>query len=121
MKVYGIGRLTRDAELSRNVAALAIVTFTLAWNTGKENSHFVRCVALGKTGEAIANYTKKGDRIFINNGELQEVRFTNDKGEEVRYHEVLINSFQFIEPKDDDPQVEAVEKVVEVTDDDLPF
>lgn len=120
MKVLGIGRLVKDAELRRNTEGLAIVTFTIAWNVG-EKGHFVRCVALGKTGEAIVNYTKKGDRIFINNGELQQVAYTTDQGEEVRFHEILINSFQFVESKEETTPQKETEKVEEITKEDLPF
>lgn len=119
MKVFGIGRLVKEADIRRNKDNLAIVNFTLAWNIG-DKGYFVRCVALGKTGEAVVNYVRKGDRIYINNGELQEVRFTTESGEEKQYHEILINSFQFIENRTTTPQKETVKEEVE-EDTDLPF
>lgn len=119
MKVYGIGRLVRDSEQRVTTGGLEVANFTLAWNKG-ESAYFMRCVALGNTAKAINRYTKKGDRLFIS-GYLQIRNWEKDNGEKVKITEILVNEFEFIEPKDQETEQAETETAPTENEDDLPF
>lgn len=128
MKVYGIGRLVRDTEERATTSGLTVANFTIAWDGIKNTSHFIRCVALGKTAEAIIKYFKKGDRIFISNGELTTNEYVNHAGDKVKFVDILVNAFEFVEKKERTTETPEVADEVEnettytpESDEDLPF
>ena len=103
-KLIIIGRLTRDPELRFTPTNVAIASLEIANNrswTGqygerKETVCFYNCIAWGKTGQIIAQYFKKGQRILIE-GRLQ-TRAWLDKHDNKRIAtEIVIENFNFIE------------------------
>ena len=61
---------------------------------GEYETDFINFVALGKTGEIMANYIKKGDKFGIN-GRLQIRKWEKDNGEKQWFTEVVVNGFDF--------------------------
>ena len=70
-KVFLIGNLTRDPELSETPSGVAVCHFSIAVNRnyssgdGERQTDFFNCVAWRGLGETIARYTKKGKKVSI--------------------------------------------------------
>ena len=120
MKVYGLCRLTKDPEHTNGTTRLSI-----AWNNYSGEGHFFNAVAFRKTGELLYEKVRKGERILITDGVLANNNYTNNDGVMVYGNQIVINQFDFIEPKSQQaPKEEKKVEVIEVIDngsDLLPF
>ena len=94
-----LGRLTRDPEMKfAQGNGMAITRFSIAVNRKmkKGEADFINCVAFGKTGEAIAQYVTKGNRLLVN-GSIQTGSYENKEGIRVNTTDIIVNNFEFIE------------------------
>ncbi|WP_238594914.1 single-stranded DNA-binding protein, partial [Streptococcus suis] len=101
-----VGRLTRDVELRYTPSNQAVATFTLAVNrnfknqsTGEREADFINCVMWRQQAENLANWTKKGHLIGIT-GRIQTRSYDNQQGQRVFVTEVVAESFQVLEKRD---------------------
>ncbi|HFU4362859.1 TPA: single-stranded DNA-binding protein [Streptococcus suis] len=130
-----IGRLTRDVELRYTPNNVAVGAFTLAVNrnfknaAGGREADFVNCVIWNKQAENLANWTKKGHLIGIT-GRIQTRSYENQQGQRVYVTEVVAESFQILEKRDNSANYSSMEEQMppnfagqpmDITDDDLPF
>jgi single-strand DNA-binding protein len=97
----GVGRLTKDAELTYSRSGFAITNFTIAVNsynhsTKKDEPSFISCVMFGKRGERIAQYLKKGLKISVT-GELVQERWTDKNGQARQTYKVKVSGIYFVE------------------------
>ena len=126
------GHATKDVDLRVTPNGKNVGNGTIAVRRDFKNQHgeyetdFINFVALGKTGEIMANYIKKGDKFGIT-GRLQVRVWEKDNGDKQYISEVVVNGFDFPtkakkEDKQDQPvrEQEPVESF-DVNDDDLPF
>ncbi|KPH76089.1 single-stranded DNA-binding protein [Oceanobacillus caeni] len=99
-----VGRLTRDPDLRYTPTGVAVANFTLAVNRpfanqqGNREADFINCVAWRKPAENLANYMKKGSQIGID-GRIQTRTYEGQDGKTVYVTEVLAESIQFLESK----------------------
>lgn len=100
------GRLAKDPELKYTQGGTAVASFSLANNytTGKDQNRkdcvsFFNCVAWGKTGENIAQYFKKGNRILID-GKIQQRSWEDQNGGKRSTVEIVVEKFDFLDYKD---------------------
>lgn len=108
-RVVLVGRLTRDPELRHIQSGTAIANFSIANNRAyttssgekKEETSFFNCIAWGKLGELIVEYTRKGRRIGIE-GRLQQRSWEDQEGKKRSTVEVVVDNFQFLDSKGDD-------------------
>lgn len=100
-----IGRLTTN--LNENLReldkGLNTVQFSVAVETGKEETSFIRCVAFNNTAKLLAEHTSKGDRIAIG-GSLRQRKYTDATGVKREVVEVIVRDIQFVEPKSQDEE-----------------
>ncbi|HFI0508878.1 TPA: single-stranded DNA-binding protein [Streptococcus suis] len=131
-----VGRLTRDVELRYTPSNQAVATFTLAVNrnfknqsTGEREADFINCVMWRQQAENLANWTKKGHLIGIT-GRFQTRSYDNQQGQRVYVTEVVAESFQVLEKRDNSANQASMEdqmppnfsgQPMDITDDDLPF
>jgi len=103
-KVMLIGRLGQDPELKYTPAGAAVLTLSVATNTSwksqdgsqQEQTEWHRVVAWRKLAEIIAQYAKKGSRIYVE-GKLN-TRSWEDKDGVKRYTtEVAADQIQLLE------------------------
>ncbi len=101
-KAILIGRLTRDPELRYTQSGTSVCSFSIANNRTyvaggekKEQVSFFNCVAWAKTGEVIAEYCKKGQRIGIE-GRLQQRSWDDQEGKKRQVVEIVVDNFQFL-------------------------
>lgn len=100
-KTILIGRLTKDPDLRFGAAnGNAVTRFTVAVNRpvqkGKEKeADFIRCIAFGKAGEAIAQYLTKGRQIGIS-GNIRTGSYEAKDGTKRYTTEVVVETFEFL-------------------------
>ena len=108
-RVVLVGRLTRDPDLRYTSGGHAVANFTIAVNRpfkneqGENEADFVNCVTFRKQAENLANYMKKGNLIGID-GRIQTRSYDAQDGKRVFVTEVLAESIQFLESRNQQTQ-----------------
>lgn len=131
-----IGRLTRDPELRYTPSNIAVATFSLAVNRNFKNqagdyeADFISCIMWRQQAENFANWLKKGALVGIT-GRIQTRSYDNQQGQRVYVTEVVAESFQILEKKDNSANQASMgnqippsfEKTnpMDISDDDFPF
>ena len=70
-KVFLIGNLTRDPELTETASGVPVCHFSIAVNRnyssqdGERQTDFFNCTAWRAMAETIARYTKKGKKVAV--------------------------------------------------------
>lgn len=103
-KMIAIGRLTHDVVLAQ-AGGKDVVRNSIAVDDGKDKDGnkktlFLDFSAFDNTAKIIAQYAKKGDRIYLE-GRLQVRDFTRDDGSKSRAVSLLVNSVELLEGKKD--------------------
>ena len=131
------GRLVADPELKHTPNDIAVVSFSLAVNSGfgdKQKVSFIDCVAWRATAEFLAKYFTKGQELALT-GALQTRSYTAKDGGKRKVTEVVAQSIDFCGPKAEKRAEPAASKAKKGTkakaaaptlpdynaDDDLPF
>ena len=104
-RVILVGRLTKNPEIRKTPNGASICKFTLAVSRkvkaqGQPNADFISCVAWNKTADLMYQYLKKGSLIGID-GRLQTGKFTNNNGETIYTCDVMVESLQFLDKKEE--------------------
>lgn len=131
-----VGRLTRDPELRYTPSNVAVATFSLAVNrnfknqAGDREADFISCIMWRKQAENFANWAKKGALVAIV-GRIQTRSYDNQQGQRVYVTEVVAESFQTLEKKDNSANQSSMENQIppsygqgepmDISDDGLPF
>lgn len=103
-KVFLIGNLTRDPELTETAAGAPVCRFSVAVNRradGEQVADFYNVTAWRKTAEAIARYTKKGNKIAVY-GDLQIRQYEDRSGIRRTSVDVTAQDVEFLTPKQED-------------------
>ncbi|HDG4313487.1 TPA: single-stranded DNA-binding protein [Staphylococcus aureus] len=104
-----VGRLTKDPELRSTPNGVNVGTFTLAVNRtftnaqGEREADFINVVVFKKQAEYVKNYLSKGSLAGVD-GRLQTRSYDNKDGQRVFVTEVVADSVQFLEPKNNNQQ-----------------
>jgi len=96
-----IGRMTRDPETSYIQSGTAVTKFSIANNSKykeKETVSYFNCIAWGKLGEVIAEYTKKGSRVSVE-GKIRQQHWEDKNGEKKSSFEVTVDFVQFLDSR----------------------
>ena len=123
-----VGRMTRDAELRCTPSNVAVATFTLAVNrtfksqNGEREADFINCVMWRQQAENLANWAKKGSLIGVT-GRIQTRNYENNDGQRVYVTEVVADSFQMLESRNQQSSDGTFgnDNPMDIQDDDLPF
>jgi single-strand DNA-binding protein len=102
-KVILMGNLTRDVEMRTTPSGQSVANFSLAisrsWKDQngqtQEQTSFINCVAWGKAGEIIAQYTSKGSPLLVS-GRLDQRSYEDKDGNKRQAVEVNVEDFNFI-------------------------
>lgn len=103
-RIILVGRMTRDPELKATETGISVCSFTVACDRkfvkqGEERkADFINCKAWRQSGEAIAKYFKKGDRIALD-GSLQVRQYTDSEGKNRYISEVVVDQWEFAQSK----------------------
>lgn len=131
LKVYGLGRLSKEPELRFTQSNKEVVSVDMAFDRGfgeNKTADFIPVIFWGEKAKAVSQYTRKGDRLLIE-GEVQVRKWQTKEGENRYTTEVRCLEFAFIESsKRDTIEQPFYEEQQEVTPDnfmgdtdDLPF
>ncbi|WP_053032132.1 single-stranded DNA-binding protein [Staphylococcus haemolyticus] len=146
-RVILVGRLTKDPEFRTTQSGVNVATFTLAVNRtftnaqGEREADFINIVVFRKQADNVNNYLKKGNLAGVD-GRIQSRSYENKEGQSVFVTEVVADSVQFLEPKNNNQKnnqsqqqrgqaptgnnpfgngMQNANGPIEITDDDLPF
>ena len=85
-KVILMGRLTRDPDIrySQGERTTAVARFSLAVDRrfkqeGQPSADFINCLALGKNGEFVEKYLRKGTKVYTNDCLVESCEFAESK------------------------------------------
>ncbi|RYU24392.1 single-stranded DNA-binding protein [Staphylococcus aureus] len=104
-----VGRLTKDPEYRTAPNGVSVTTFTIVVNRtftnaqGEREADFINCVTFRKQAENVNNYLSKGSLAGVD-GRLQSRSYDNKEGRRVFVTEVVADSVQFLEPKNNNQQ-----------------
>ncbi|MBT2819802.1 single-stranded DNA-binding protein [Staphylococcus pseudintermedius] len=140
-RVVLVGRLTKDPESRTTPSGVSVATFTLAVNrnyknkNGEQQADFINCIVFRKQAENVNNYLSKGNLAGVD-GRLQSRSYENQEGRRIFVTEVICDSVQFLEsknnnqsnnqqqrgqaPAQDNPFTNA-NNPIDIDDEDLPF
>ena len=93
-----ICRLTKDIELKEVGSDHKVGKFSIAVNGRKDDDVlFLDCQVWNKQAEILAQYTKKGSKIFLT-GELNQEKWEKDN---VKHQRIICNvsNFEFLDSK----------------------
>ena len=137
-KVFLIGNLTRDPELTETPSGVAVCHFSIAVNRnysspdGERQTDFFNCTAWRSTAETVARYTKKGNKVAVS-GSVQLRNYEDNQGAKRTAVDIIVQDVEFLTPKngsgdsfDDTPAPAASTRkkpVLQALDDDsdIPF
>ena len=138
-KVFLIGNLTRDPELTETAGGVAVCHFAIAVNRnytsqdGERQTDFFNCTAWRGQAETIARYTKKGNKVAVT-GSVQLRNYEDNQGIKRTAVDIIVQDVEFLTPKASDgfddgmdmPRASAPAKKKPVLqamegDDDIPF
>ena len=136
-KVFLIGNLTRDPELTETPSGVPVCRFAIAVNRnyasqdGERQTDFFNCTAWRAMAETIARYTKKGNKVAVT-GSIQLRNYEDNQGVKRTAVDIIAQDVEFLTPKgnsesfdDDMPSPSSPKKKPTLTamddDSDIPF
>lgn len=105
-KVFLIGNLTRDPELTETGSGVSVCRFAIAVNRsytnadGERETDFFNCIAWRGLGETIAKYFTKGKKIGIC-GSIETRQYKGRDDITRNATEIVVNEIEFLSPKED--------------------
>ena len=124
-KIFLIGNLTRDPELSETQSGIAVCRFAIAVNRrrtseGEPQTDFFNVTAWRGLAESVARYCKKGNKVAVT-GSVQIRTYEGNDGVKRTSVDVVAEDVEFLTPKAQDGAEEPKKKpVLEPLDDDYP-
>lgn len=109
-KIFLIGNLTRDPELSETNSGISVCRFSIAVNRrrteeGEQQTDFFQITAWRGTGENVARYCKKGHKVAVV-GSVQMRTYEDREGVKRTAVDIVAQDVEFLtqRARDDDGQ-----------------
>ena len=103
-KVFLIGNLTRDPELSETNGGVSVCRFGIAVNRrfssqdAERQTDFFNVTAWRALGETVARFTKNGNKVAVV-GSIQIRNYEDNAGQKRTYVDVIADEVEFLSPK----------------------
>lgn len=103
-KVFLIGNLTRDPELTETNTGVALCRFSIAVNRnygsadGERKTDFFNVVAWRGLGETVARYAKKGNKVAVS-GSIELRNYEDSQGVKRTGVDIVAQDVEFLSPK----------------------
>lgn len=100
-KVFLIGNLTHDPELSKTASGIDVCKFSIAVNRpytqgdGERGVDFFNCVAWRGVGTNIAKYIKKGNKLAVD-GTIQTRSYEDNQGIKRNVIDIICYNVEFL-------------------------
>lgn len=109
-KIFLIGNLTRDPELSEAASGIPICRFSIAVNrrrysaqdNGERQTDFFNVTAFRGLAENVARFVKKGNKVAVT-GSVQIRTVDDSNGLRRTYVDVVADDVEFLTPKNSGP------------------
>lgn len=88
------GNLGADPEIHYSPDGQAVATFSLAFNTSKEKTSWIKVVCFQRLAEVCEKYLHKGARVVVL-GTLDQERWENN-GESRTSYRIIARSIEFV-------------------------
>jgi single-strand DNA-binding protein len=128
-----IGNIARDVELKCTSSGVAVATTSIALNESwkdqdgntKEKVTFVNVVAWKKIAEIMAEYLKKGSKVYLE-GKISTRNYDDKEGKKVYVTEVVVDQLLMLDGKNSSSSTTQSSASAPVsntgdTESDLPF
>lgn len=89
------GNLGADPELRFSSEGNPVVTFNLAFSSGRDKTGWIKTVCFGRLAEVAEQYLHKGARIGLV-GALDQHRWETEEGVQKSMFQIIANSIEFI-------------------------
>ncbi|MCM1546493.1 MAG: single-stranded DNA-binding protein [Clostridiales bacterium] len=106
-KVFLIGNLTRDPELTETSGGVSICRFAIAVNRnysgsdGERKTDFFNVTAWRGLGETVARYAKKGNKVAVS-GSVEIRNYEDSTGAKRTAVDVIAQDVEFLTPRNSD-------------------
>ena len=103
-KIFLIGNLTRDPELTETPSGVPVCHFAIAVNRnyssqdGERQTDFFNCTAWRGQAETIARFTKKGNKVAVT-GSVQLRNYEDNQGVKRTAVDIIVQDIEFLTPK----------------------
>ena len=103
-KVFLIGNLTRDPELTETTSGVSLCRFSIAVNRnyggadGERKTDFFNVVAWRGLGETVARYAKKGNKVAVS-GSIELRNYEDSQGVKRTGVDIVAQDVEFLSPK----------------------
>lgn len=103
-KIFLIGNLTRDPELTETSSGVSICRFAIAVNRnysgadGERKTDFFNVTAWRGLGETVARYAKKGNKVAVS-GSLEIRNYEDSQGNKRTGVDVIAQDVEFLTPR----------------------
>lgn len=103
-KVFFIGNLTRDPELTETSGGVSICRFAIAVNRnyagsdGERKTDFFNITAWRGLGETVARYAKKGNKVAVS-GSIELRNYEDSQGNKRTAVDVVAQDVEFLTPR----------------------
>ena len=108
-----VGRLTDNVEIHKGKDG-NVGNFYLAFDQGKDDTGFVKCVVFNATADTCENFLHKGDKIAIS-GRFYDRQFTRKDESKGHEAQILVNSIEFIDVVFDKQEEEPIRETPKET------
>ena len=103
-KVFLIGNLTRDPELTETTSGVSLCRFSIAVNRnyggadGERKTDFFNVVAWRGLGETVARYAKKGNKVAVS-GSIELRNYEDGQGVKRTGVDIVAQDVEFLTAK----------------------
>jgi single-strand DNA-binding protein len=103
-KVFLIGNLTRDPELTETSGGVSICRFSIAVNRnysgsdGERKTDYFNITAWRGLGENVARYAKKGNKVAVN-GSIELRNYEDNQGVKRTAVDIIAQDVEFLTPR----------------------
>jgi single-strand DNA-binding protein len=103
-KVFLIGNLTRDPELTETNTGVSLCRFSIAVNRsysaadGERKTDFFNIVAWRGLGENVSRYAKKGNKVAVT-GSIELRNYEDNQGVKRTAVDIVAQDVEFLTPK----------------------
>ena len=106
-KVFLIGNLTRDPELTETSSGVSICRFAIAVNRtysgadGERKTDFFNVTAWRGLGETVNRYAKKGNKVCVV-GSIELRNYEDSQGQKRTAVDIIAQDVEFLSPRNSD-------------------
>lgn len=106
-KVFLIGNLTRDPELTETAGGVSICRFAIAVNRnysgadGERKTDFFNVTAWRGLGETVSRYAKKGNKVAVS-GSIELRNYEDSTGAKRTAVDIIAQDVEFLTPRNSD-------------------